>query len=127
MPKSGNHKQQCSTCIYFKDYKGTDGINEACVSPPKGKGLHMINEHYRRLISFIGCATYESANIKPKECPFCGDFGIDVIEIDIHQKEGKLVAAVCTNCGAQGSTIYVACSEDYDFYATKEWNRRAER
>jgi Lar family restriction alleviation protein len=129
MTKFGNHKQQCLTCIYFKDFKGADGINEACVSPSKGNGLHMLNECYRRLISFIGCATYEKRGVDPKDikpCPFCGEIGIEVVEIDIRQKEGQLVAAVCTNCGAQGSTSYVTYPEDYEFYATKEWNTRAQ-
>ena len=43
-----------------------------------------------------------------KPCPFCGyDKGVDVVQVDVEDREGIPVCVRCPNCGADGPYRYL--------------------
>jgi len=62
--------------------------------------------------------------LKPSPCPWCQSSDIDIVHVDIRQKNGQMVCNRCCNCGASGPIETVENPNHEEVVATFAWNTR---
>lgn len=64
--------------------------------------------------------------LKPLPCPWCQSSDIDIVHVDIRQKNGQMVCMRCCGCGVTGPIETVENPNHEEPVAIAAWNRRAE-
>lgn len=63
---------------------------------------------------------------EPLPCPWCQSSDIDIVHVDIRQKNGQMVCMRCCGCGVTGPIETVENPNHEEPVAIAAWNRRAE-
>lgn len=62
--------------------------------------------------------------LKPLPCPWCQSSDIDIVHVDIRQKNGQMVCMRCCGCGVTGPIETVENPNHEEPVAIAAWNRR---